>query len=144
MYLLIGVFGKDIAKPFEEQTGANNDFFKFVYYRKIFDSSDNFEQTRIKEIAGGTWKNGITTIYYTSKNGCKIILDIDGGFPIPEAAFMTLEVDALSDKNLEDIICAFEKYHKTKFTRFHIECDGERNASYNYTIIRLFADEPNG
>ena len=145
MYLFISVLGKDIAKPFKKKTDGNNDFFEFGYYREVFDLSDNFEQTSIEEIAGGTWKNGVTTIHYTSKSGCKLTLDIDGGFPIPELADMTLEVDSLTDKNLEDIICAFEKYHETKFTHFHIECDGKRNV-YNsiFTIIQLFAEDPNG
>ena len=56
MYLFISVLGKDIAKPFKKKTDGNNDFFEFGYYREVFDLSDNFEQTSIEEIAGGTWK----------------------------------------------------------------------------------------
>ncbi|MBR2152732.1 MAG: hypothetical protein IJ944_05580 [Clostridia bacterium] len=119
------------------------DFSKFCYYSKVFDASSNFTQTCKNEIGGGTWHNGVTTLEYTSNNGDVITLDIDGGFPIPEAAYMTLESNDISERLFNDIVIAFENYHEIKFPYFKVIHGGSVGNKYDqYVNIYLFTQEP--
>ncbi len=141
MDLSVLVFKKGNEKSFSPTSEYCDDFVKFGYYRSVFDSSDLFKQIDIHEIFGGTHENGITTIRYRSRHGGRFLLDIDGGFPVPELANMTLEIDCLTEEVFKDIVYAFEQYHKTKFLQFEMNRYGSiDNLSQNYVLIRLFCE----
>ena len=122
MFLLIFAHGKDLANPFKSE--AFDDFRRFEYYCSVFDSSDTFKRVKVEEIAGGTMNNGLSSVQFLSTGGEMLTLEIDGGFPVPELADMTLMTNSLSEALFHDIVSAFEKYHETEFTHFEVEFTG--------------------
>lgn len=141
MRLSVFVIGTELSKPFDFKN--NTDYAEFCYYRDVFEQSNNFSRSYINEIAGGTEKNGITCISFVTKNGCEITLDIDGGFPIPETADLTVEINSLNNEALQDIVEAFEHYHETKLPFFEISWEGMcLNKKDICMIIKLYTHTP--
>ena len=145
MFLSISAHGETLKNSFDYQDDYYNDFTKFQYYRDVFDNSNDFKQTYFKEIDGGTYKGGVTSIGYTSTKGCSLILEIDGGIPLPELADMVLLTDTLTQEAFYDIVKAFESYHNTKFTYFKTSVEGNLDVgSRAFLSIRLFDKKPAG
>ena len=95
----------------------NDDYEAFCFYKSLFENADNFSVFSRKDYAGGTDNNGITDIVYSAKNGKKVYLSIDGGFPVPELAYSDMHTEDCSEEMIREIVIAVEQYCDIKISR---------------------------
>ena len=56
-------------------------------------------------------------IIYCAKNGKKVCLSIDGGFPIPELAYSQMHTEDCSEATIQEIVVAVEQYFDIRMSR---------------------------
>ena len=93
------------------------DYDAFCFYQSLFDKADNFSVFSRQDIAGSTDHNGITNIIYCAKNGKKVYLSIDGGFPVPELAYSQMHTEDCSEATIQEIVVAVAQYFDIRRSR---------------------------
>lgn len=102
----------------QNEYDMTDDYEAFCFYESLFTKADNFSILSKNDIAGGTNNNGITNITYCAKNGKKVYLNIDGGFPVPELADSDMHTEDCSEEMIQEIVAAVEKFFNIRISQY--------------------------
>ena len=102
----------------QNEYDITDDYEAFCFYQSLFEKADNFSILSRHDIAGGTNNNGITNIIYSAKNGKKVYLNIDGGFPVPELADSDMYTEDCSEEMIQEIVAAVEQFFNIRTSRY--------------------------
>ena len=102
----------------QNEYDITDDYEAFCFYQSLFEKADNFSILSKRDIAGGTNNNGITDIIYCAKNGKKVYLNIDGGFPVPELAYSDMHTEDCSEEMIQEIVAAVEKFFNIRISQY--------------------------
>ncbi len=102
----------------QNEYDITDDYEAFCFYESLFTKADNFSTLSKNDIAGGTKKNGVTDITYCAKNGKKVYLSIDGGFPVPELADSDMQTEDCSEEMLQEIVAAVEQFFNIRISQY--------------------------
>ena len=102
----------------QNEYDITDDYEAFCFYQSLFEKADNFSILSRRDIAGGTNNNGITDITYCAKNGKKVYLSIDGGFPVPELADSDMHTEDCSEEMLQEIVAAVEQFFNIRISQY--------------------------
>lgn len=87
-----------------------DDYDAFCFYRALFERASNFTTLAENNINGGTECNGITELIFGTKNGKKIYVCVDGGYPVPEVADTEMYTEDCSEELIQEIVIAVEQF----------------------------------
>lgn len=112
----------------QNEYDITRDYDAFCSYQALFEKAENFSVFSRRDIAGGTENNSVTDIVCCAKNGKKIYLSIDGGFPVPELAYTEMHTEDCSEEMIREILDAVERYFGIKIS--HHLCDSASKGEY--------------